>query len=173
MIEAAKQVGVDLLAYTSTAQVRTPVRSTEQVVLDSGLHFVLLRNGIYADHFAPQIKQAVATGVLVASVGAGRVASATQADLAAATAEVLAGSGHEDKTYELTGETAWTFRDLAAHISAASGREIEYLNVSSDSYRDMMLAEGRWLNPLWMSSSASTRASLMASSTRPPPSCAI
>lgn len=147
VIDAAKKVGVGLLAYTSlsltappsTVAAAAPPRSTEPVIHASGLPFTMLRNPQYIANYALRIKQALGTGVLVGSAGGGRTASATHADLAAATVAVLAGEGHENKVYELTGDVAWSLPELAAEITAASGRQVEYRNVSAQEQLTMLL----------------------------------
>lgn len=65
-------------------------------------------------------------GVLVAAVGQGRVASATCVDYAAGAAAVLLGEGHEGKVYELGGDYAWSFDELAAAMSEVTGTAIRY-----------------------------------------------
>lgn len=142
VIDAAKQTGVSLLVFTSVVLASLPPRSTEPVIEASGLPFTLLRNAQYTEHYAPQIEQALATGVLVGSSGGGRTASATRVDLAAAAVSVLTGDGHENKVYELTGDGAWSFPELAAEISRASGRPVSYRNVSPDEHLDLVLAAG-------------------------------
>ena len=111
VIDAARDAGVELLAYTSlahadtsTLRVAAPHKYTEFIIRESGLPFTVLRNNLYTEHFALAIRQAVGSDTLVGSAGAGRIASATRADYAAA-AQVLVGEGHENKTYELSGRT--------------------------------------------------------------------
>lgn len=142
VISAARQVGVGFLAYTSlVADIAAP-RASEPTVVESGLPFTLLRNNLYTGHFAPQIKQAVGMGYLIGSAGDGRAASATHEDYAAAAVAVLTGEGHEGKTYELTGDVAWSFRDLVNEISAAAGKAIGYRSVSTATHRERLLAAG-------------------------------
>jgi NAD(P)H dehydrogenase (quinone) len=142
VIDAAKQVGVSLLAYTSVVLETNPPRSTEPMIRASGLPFTLLRNSQYTGHYAPQIKQAIATGILAGSAGEGRTASATHADYAAAAVAVLTGEGHEDKVYELTGDVAWSFPELVDEVNKATGREIVYRNLSFEQHLDLVLAAG-------------------------------
>lgn len=148
-VAAAKQVGVGLLAYTSLVKADTLTvkpayahKATEPLIRASGVPFTLLRNGFYTDHFAPQLRQAATTGQLVGSVGDARMASATRADLAEAAAAVLAGHGHENKIYELTGDTAWNYPELVEALSQAAGREIEYRNVTIEEHIDLLVAGG-------------------------------
>ena len=148
-IEAARQAGVALLAYTSlwhadtsTMRTATPHRLTEPMILDSGVPYTLLRNNLYTDHYALQVRQAVRSGVFVGSAGAGRVASATRADYAAAAVAVLAGEGHENKTYELGGDVAWNYAELAEVLSKAAGREVVYQAISPAEHRELLIAAG-------------------------------
>jgi NAD(P)H dehydrogenase (quinone) len=136
VVGAAQRAGVGLLAYTSlwhadtsTMLTATSARLTEPVIRDSGLPYTFLRNNLYTEHYAPQIRQAVKSGIFVGSAGAGRVASATRADYAAAAVAVLTGEGHENKTYELGGDVAWSYAELAEVLSkvtsaSASGERV-------------------------------------------------
>jgi NAD(P)H dehydrogenase (quinone) len=142
VIEAARRIGVDLLAYTSLVLASGPPRSTEPLIRESGLPYAMLRNNQYTEHYGPQIQQAAATGVLLGSAGDGRTASATHADYAAAAVAVLTGEGHQGKVYELSGDVAWSFPELAAELTAATGREITYKNVSSGEHLKTLLATG-------------------------------
>jgi NAD(P)H dehydrogenase (quinone) len=55
---------------------------------------------------------------------------------------VLAGSGHEGRTYELAGDEAWTLRDLAAEISRQTGRTIPYTNLPAAEYAKVLTSVG-------------------------------
>jgi NAD(P)H dehydrogenase (quinone) len=146
---AARQAGVRLLAYTSLCHADTstlltavPHRLTEPVIRDSGLPYTFLRNNLYTDHYALQIRQAAKSGVFVGSAGTGRVASATRADYAAAAVAVLTGEGHENKTYELGGDVAWSYAELAEVLSKATGQEITYQAVSPAEHGELLVAAG-------------------------------
>ncbi|MCW2875149.1 MAG: putative oxidoreductase, partial [Streptomyces oryziradicis] len=60
--------------------------------------------------YTAQIPVQLEHGV-VGSAGEGRVGSASRADYAAAAAAVLTGEGHENKAYELSGDSAWTLTE--------------------------------------------------------------
>jgi NAD(P)H dehydrogenase (quinone) len=149
VIEAARQAGVSLLAYTSlwhadssTLLTAVPHRLTEPVIRDSGVPYTFLRNNLYTDHYALQIRQAVKSGIFVGSAGAGRVASATRADYAAAAVAVLTGQGHENKVYELGGDDAWGYAELAAVLSKVAGHEIAYQAISPAEHYELLVAAG-------------------------------
>jgi uncharacterized protein YbjT (DUF2867 family) len=51
------------------------------------------------------------------------------ADVAATAAAVLTSDGHEGRTYELTGPEPVTFHDVAAQLSEATGRPVQFVPV--------------------------------------------
>ncbi|MFB7496906.1 NAD(P)H-binding protein [Streptomyces sp. NPDC056161] len=137
VIDAAKAAGVALLAYTSapgslTAALADDHRATEQALLASGLPYTLLRNGWYHEVYTENLAPVLAQGAVVAAAGAGRLSSASRADYAAAAAAVLTGEGHENQTYELGGDEAWSFAEYAAELSRQTGREIAYDSVPGE-----------------------------------------
>ncbi len=122
MIDAAKAAGVALLAYTSapgslTAALADDHRGTERALLDSGVPYVLLRNGWYHENYTENLAPVLEHNAVVAAAGEGRVSSASRADYAAAAVAVLTGEGHENTTYELGGDEAWSFAEYAAELS--------------------------------------------------------
>lgn len=148
-VDAARAAGVRRVVYTSIAHADTTDlvlapehRATEELLAASGLVTTVLRNNWYTENYVPVLQQAAATGEIVGSVGGGRVASATRADLAAGAVAVLTGTGHDDRTYELTGDHAWTHDELAAAASHVLGRTVVYRDVSADEHRAALLAAG-------------------------------
>ena len=132
-IAAAKSAGVQLLAYTSILHaVSTPLglgdehRQTEALLAQSGLPFVLLRNGWYTENYAASIPAALQYGVLLGCAGEGRIASAARADYGAAAAAVLLSQGQAGKIYELAGDASYTLSDFAAEIAKQSGKPVAY-----------------------------------------------
>jgi NAD(P)H dehydrogenase (quinone) len=149
VIEAVRQARVDLLVYTSAPRADTsPLvlapehKATEEIIQATGLPFTFLRNGWYTENFTNTIKQAAQTGSFVGSAGDGRVASAARADYAEAAIAVLTGDGHENRTYELSGDVAWTYADLAAAIAEVAGRPVEYREVTPDEHRKALTEAG-------------------------------
>ncbi|AEY91001.1 NAD(P)-dependent oxidoreductase [Streptomyces corchorusii] len=147
VIEAAKAAGVALLAYTSapgtlTAALADDHRATEQVLLASGLPYSLLRNGWYHENYTENLAPVLEHGAVVAAAGDGRVSSAARADYAAAAVAVLTGEGHENTTYELGGDEAWSFAEYAAELSRQTGREIVYNPVPVEALTGILTGAG-------------------------------
>ncbi|MGI5456993.1 SDR family oxidoreductase [Streptomyces sp. CA-249302] len=147
VIEAAKAAGVALLAYTSapgslTAALADDHRGTEAALLASGLPYALLRNGWYHENYTENLAPALEHGAVVQAAGDGRVSSASRADYAAAAVAVLTGEGHENKTYELGGDEAWSFAEYAAELSKQTGKEIAYSPVSVEAFTGILAGAG-------------------------------
>ena len=148
-LEAIRAVGARRVVYTSapradsTALVLAPEhKATEELIHASGLAFTILRNNWYTENYLGDLAQARATGEIVSSVGAGRVASAPRSDYAAAAAVVLAGSGHDGAVYELSGDVAWDFDELAAAFATVTGRPVVHRRVTPEERLEGLLAAG-------------------------------
>ncbi|MFI9254920.1 SDR family oxidoreductase [Streptomyces sp. NPDC053069] len=147
VIDAAKAAGVVLLAYTSapgtlTAALADDHRATEQALLASGLPYTLLRNGWYHENYTENLAPVLEHGAVVQAAGEGRVSSAARADYAAAAVAVLTGEGHENTTYELGGDEAWSFAEYAARLSRQTGKEIAYTPVSVEALAGILTGAG-------------------------------
>ncbi|MFF8979321.1 SDR family oxidoreductase [Streptomyces cellulosae] len=147
VIDAAKAAGVALLAYTSapgslTAALADDHRDTERALLDSGVPYVLLRNGWYHENYTENLAPVLEHDAVVAAAGEGRVSSASRADYAAAAVAVLTGEGHENTTYELGGDEAWSFAEYAAELSRQTGREIVYNPVTTEALTGILTGAG-------------------------------
>jgi NAD(P)H dehydrogenase (quinone) len=147
VINAAKAAGVALLAYTSapgslTAALADDHRGTEEALVASGVPYALLRNGWYHENYTENLGPVLEYNAVVQAAGEGRVSSASRADYAAAAVAVLTGEGHENKTYELGGDTAWSFAEYAAELSGQTGKEIVYNPVTVDAFAGILTGAG-------------------------------
>lgn len=149
VIAAAKAAGVKRIVYTSLLHADTsPLslaeehRHTEAALKASGITHTLLRNGWYAENHTGSIGGALAGGAFIGSAGEGRISAAPRADFAEAAAVVLTTEGHDGKTYELAGDTAFTLGDLAAEISRQTGRTIPYNNLPQADYAAALVSFG-------------------------------
>jgi NAD(P)H dehydrogenase (quinone) len=149
VVDAAREVGAAHIVYTSILYAdTTPIalapehKATEELIRASGLPFTFLRNGWYTENYDAPITLAAATGTLIGSAGDGRVSAAARADYAAAAATVLTGQGHQGKAYELGGDPAWTYTDLAAQISKAAGTPVAYRNLTPGQHKQALADAG-------------------------------
>jgi len=136
VIDAAKQAGVKLIAYTSLLNLdSSPLllakehRDTEAALKSSGVPYVLLRNGWYTENYAASIAPSLAHNAFIGSASDGRISSAPRADYARAAAKVLLSEAQEGKIYELAGDQSYTLAEFAAEIARQSGKEVNYVNL--------------------------------------------
>ncbi|MFD9189694.1 SDR family oxidoreductase [Streptomyces phaeochromogenes] len=147
VLDAAKAAGVALLAYTSapgslSAALADDHRGTEAAILESGVTYALLRNGWYHENYTENLAPVLEHGAVVQAAGEGRISAASRADYAAAAVAVLTGEGHENKTYELGGDTAFGFAEYAAELSRQTGKEIAYNAVPGEVYEGILTGAG-------------------------------
>lgn len=149
VINAAKQVGVKWIVYTSllhadksTLSLAEEHLATEAALKASGILHTVLRNGWYTENYTGSVKGAVAAGAFIGSAGNGKIASAARADYAEAAITVLTGEDQVGKVYELAGDEAYTLTDLAAEISRQTGKNIPYNNLSEAEYANILKSLG-------------------------------
>ena len=148
-IDAARRAGVSLLAYTSLLHADTsPLGlagehvATEAWLAQSGVPFVLLRNGWYTENYLASIPPALQHGAFIGSAGEGRIASAARADYAEAAAVVLTTPGQSSKVYELAGDEAYTLAEFSAELSRQSGKAIPYVDLPENDYKAALIGAG-------------------------------
>jgi NAD(P)H dehydrogenase (quinone) len=149
VIEAAKEAGVGLVAYTSilhadvsTLGLAAEHKETEAMLKASGVPHALLRNGWYTENYVAGIAAALAHGVVMGSAGEGRIASAARADYAAAAAAVLTGVNQAGRIYELAGDTGYTLTEFAAEIARQSGKPVVYQDLPEADYKAALVSHG-------------------------------
>ncbi|KRF31776.1 SDR family oxidoreductase [Paenibacillus sp. Soil787] len=147
-VSAAERAGVGFIAYTSATNAQesslflVPVhRATEEAIRKTGIPYSFLRNNWYIENEIGTIQGVLAGAPLVTSAGAGKVGWASRGDYAQAAANVLAGNGHENTVYELSGALI-THEDLAAVLSTVLDREVPIQQVDDETYAKIMAGAG-------------------------------
>jgi len=97
--------------------------STEEFIRSTGVPFTFLRQGLYMDNVPYHI---MADDVIRAPAGQGRVAWVARDDVADTVVAVMTKTGHEGKTYDITGPEALTMDETAERLSMVIGRRISY-----------------------------------------------
>jgi uncharacterized protein YbjT (DUF2867 family) len=101
-----------------------------------------LRAGEFMPAYFRQVPMIVGKGAMFLPMEDARIASIDVGDIAEIAARVLTSSGHEGKTYPLTGPEALTMTEVAAKLSAATGKSVRYVNVPPEDARQAQLAAG-------------------------------
>ena len=148
-IDAARRAGVQLIAYTSVLNAGDSLlglagehRETEAMLADSGLPFVLLRNGWYTENYTASLTTALAHGAWIGAAGNGPISSAARGDYAEAAAAVLTREGQAGKVYELAGDASYTLVELAGEVAAQSGKPVVYQDMTEADYKAALIGVG-------------------------------
>jgi len=143
-VAAAKKAGAKHILYTSMPQpddsrvtFAPDHLGTEEAIKATGIPYTILRDGWYAENLFMSLPHALQTGSWYTASGNGRLAHITRADTAAAIAGALLSAGKESRTYTLTGTKSHTADEIAAIVSAATGKPLKVVHVT-----DAQLAEG-------------------------------
>jgi uncharacterized protein YbjT (DUF2867 family) len=149
-IEAARKAGVEHVVKLSgiIAELDSPFRFSrmhaeiEQRLEASGMAFTHLRAGEFMHAYFRQAPSIVAKGALFLPMEDAKIAMIDVGDIAEVAATVLTGSGHAGKIYPLTGPEALSMAEVAEKLSAATGKRIQYINVTPDEAKRAQLAAG-------------------------------
>ncbi len=148
-IRAAKQVEVKHVIYSSAVKPHySPIlflrdhAATEQIVVESGIPYTILRNSFYLETVIQSGAQAVASGTSYSAAQSGAVAYVSREDCARAAAAVLTSAGHEGAIYDITGSYAWSQEEIGGELGNLVGRTINYVSLSEKALRQGLIANG-------------------------------
>jgi uncharacterized protein YbjT (DUF2867 family) len=103
---------------------------------------VILRSSFYMSNVLATAEQVAREGRLYAPAGEARIAMIDPRNVGAAAAAVLSAPGHEGRTYVLTGPEAITYAQVAAGLSAATGRAVEFTDVPDEDAKQGLIEAG-------------------------------
>lgn len=142
VIEAAKANGVKKIVYTSIVGAEennafSPIvqtnRQTEKDVKESGLDFVIGRNGIYIEPDLEYLDTYKKEGEIRNCAGEGKCTYTSRQELGYAYTKMLLEDKHNGQTYNLVGEPI-TQAQLADFINQVYGTELKFNSVSEEDY---------------------------------------
>ncbi|MBV8660157.1 MAG: SDR family oxidoreductase [Burkholderiales bacterium] len=166
---AAKQAGVSHIVRASGAG--ADVNSAlplprlqgqiDQLIIDSGIAYTLLRPNSFMQNFATYQQGMVKAGTLYLPYGDAAVSYVDTRDIAAVAATALANpAAHAGQTYMLTGGRAVSTQAAVEALSRATGRTVQYVPVSDDAAVNGMRQAGlpEWMIEIFSSLNALIRA---------------
>lgn len=149
VINAAKRAGVKKLVYTSIQGEEkdgmfSPVvqsnRQTEKDIQESGLEWVIGRNGIYIEPDVEYIETYKKLGGIFNCADNGKCGYTTRSELGHAYARMLIEDKHNSKNYNLHGETI-TQAQLSEWLNLAFGTHLKFESMSVENYKQDRIAE--------------------------------
>lgn len=142
VIEASKQNGVKKIVYTSIIgdeekTAFSPIvrsnRQTEKDVKESGLNWVIGRNGIYIEPDLEYLDTYVKEGEIRNCAGDGKCGYTSRGELGFAYSQLLLQDKHNGQTYNLVGEPI-SQTQLAELINQVFNANLTYNSVSVEAY---------------------------------------
>jgi NAD(P)H dehydrogenase (quinone) len=149
VINAAKDAGVKKIVYTSiigesSGSSFSPIvasnRQTEDDIRNSGLQWVIGRNGLYIEPDVEYLDNYIEAGKISNCAADGKCSYTTRSELAFAYAKMLLGDKHNSKTYSLTGE-AITQQQLTDFFNETFNLKLVYESLSVEEYKKQRTAE--------------------------------
>jgi len=151
VIDAARRAGVGHVVKQSVPWADDPDvglvfcrwhGQIERYLEQSGLAYTLLRPSNFMQNFLMSAQPVAEQGVLYGMFGAGRVAFIDTRDVAAVAAELLISPGHQGVSCTLTGPEALSAAEVAERLSAATGRQVRYVDLGPDGFRQALAGAG-------------------------------
>ncbi|MEV6431552.1 NmrA family transcriptional regulator [Nocardia sp. NPDC051463] len=132
--EMAATAGVRRLVLLS-GRGEEEAQAAEQALAEAGLDLTVIRSSFFAQNFSEgEFLAPLRAGQLVLPVGAVPEPFIDIDDIADLAVAALTEEGHAGQIYEVTGPRMLTFAEAVAEIAAATGRSIEYVQVSPAEY---------------------------------------
>jgi uncharacterized protein YbjT (DUF2867 family) len=114
----------------------------EKAVKSSGLPWTLLKPTFYMQNTMMAAQTITSDGVIYWDMKDGKLGMIDVRDIVDVAVAVLTGTGHEAKSYILTGPAAISFHDVAATFSKVLGKDVKYVSVPGEASLDSMISMG-------------------------------
>ncbi|NIG54149.1 NAD(P)H-binding protein [Chitinophaga sp. Cy-1792] len=150
VVKAAVEAGVKRIVYTSTLRPAAEAAFmagktcwlTEAAIKNSGMDYVIFRNSMYLETIPLFIGEAMATAQIRYPGGNGAISFVGRNDIGAALAKVLSHPHIKNEVYEITGDKAWSFADIARILGEERQVTGTYDSITDASFRDELTGYG-------------------------------
>ena len=140
--EIAKTTGLDHIVLLS-GRGEHHARLGEEAVRASGLNYTLVRSAWFAQNFSEgYLRDPILEGVLPMPGGMIEEPIIDIDDIADVVVAALTKDRHKGELYEVTGPRLLSFADMAAILSAATGRPVQHVPISFEDFHANVAAAG-------------------------------
>lgn len=117
--------------------------AADRYLRDAGIPYAIIRPNLFMEHVLESIIPSIdPAGNFYVDAGDARISMVDTRDVAAVAAVVLTEPGHEGQVYDVTGPEALSYADVAAKVSQALGRSVQYVNVPDEATRQALRGFG-------------------------------
>lgn len=146
----AKRAGVKRLVLLS-GRGEEEAQACERIVQASGMDWTIVRASWFNQNFSEgAFIDMVLNGAITLPAGETPEPFVDADDIADVAVAALTQDHHAGQVYEVTGPRLMTLADVAADLSAATGRQIEYVDVPHDGFMAQIEASGAPREVAWM-----------------------
>ena len=147
VVEAAAAAGVQHVVFLSLQGAQynpfVPHHRVEGYLRASGMRYSLLRPSFFMQNLSTTHRDDIRwRNQLLLPAGHARTSFVDAADVGTVAARLLLAPPAQSAGYELTGRVAYTYEEVAAHLSAVLGRPIRYHAASIRAFRAYERAKG-------------------------------
>ena len=149
-VDRAKRHGVQRLVLLS-GRGEEEAQACERIVQQSGLQWTIVRASWFYQNFSEgAFVDMVRAGQITLPVGDTMEPFVDVDDIAEVAVAALTEPGHSGEVYEVTGPRLMSFADVAAELSAATGREIVYVPIPHEAFVAGVRDSGAPKEVVWM-----------------------
>ena len=146
----AKAAGVQRLVLLS-GRGEAEAQACEKIVAQSGLEWSVVRASWFNQNFSEgAFLDMVLAGQITLPVGSVKEPFIDIDDIAEVAVAALTQDGHNGEIYEVTGPRLMTFAEAADELSKASGRDIQFTEISHDAFLEGVAASGAPKEVSWL-----------------------
>lgn len=148
VVRAAVKAGVVHIVYTSSVKANENAYfiaakqsvATEKAIRASEMNFTFFRNSLYMEALPKLLGHMLNEGQIFYSAGQGKTSFVSRVDIAEAIAKVcLTPANHQNVSYEITGNKAYTFYELADLIKVIKKDEAIFHDISIIDYKEELI----------------------------------
>ena len=147
VVQAAQMAGVKHIVYTSTLSpspdahfmAANTCSHTEQSIVRSGIPYTIFRNSMYMETIPLFIGNGLYDGQIYYPAGNGKISFVSREDIAEGLSNTLIGNTDTSTIYNITGEEAFSFDDIAKLLNQEKGLNSTYFNVKNEDYKKELI----------------------------------
>jgi uncharacterized protein YbjT (DUF2867 family) len=133
---------VKMSSMEAVADAKTPIPqahwAVEEHIRASGLPWTIVKPNFFMQNLLTSARSIKEQRRFSLPMGNGTTGMADVRDIGAVCAEVLTGTGHAGKRYEITGPEILTFHQVAERFSQVLGEKVEYVPMPIEQFRERM-----------------------------------
>ncbi|MEO1517173.1 MAG: NmrA family NAD(P)-binding protein [Bacteroidota bacterium] len=150
LTEAALAAGLDKVVLLS-GKGETEAEACEEIVANSGLNYTLVRASWFNQNFSEgAFLEFVTDGVIALPMPEAEIPFVDVQDIADVVTKVLLDDSFNSQTVTVTGPQKKTFKELVDIMSKATGRDLQYIPISIEDFKEGMRQAGLPDSYVWL-----------------------